>query len=191
MFDFEYLNDQFLRLGAVNSVAELQGLICGKLAGGKVPPAEEWRQEGLRFMELLDLQSGEGATLFDLLLERTKQSLDDGNFSFQPLLPDDRTVINRRVDELGMWCRGYLCGLGTAGLRKELLLSPDIAGALRDLAEIANITLEGDVESEENEVYWTELVEYVKVAVLNIYAELNTCGANQPFLINPNNPPLH
>ncbi len=59
-----------------------------------------------------------------------------------------------------------------AGLSEDATLTGDIADALGDLAAISQIgTL--DEESEEDEVSYTELVEYVRVAVLLVYAELN------------------
>lgn len=173
MYDFEYLNDQFLSMGAVHSVAELQGMLCGILSGGGEVSANQWRDEAVRFLDLVHFDVPEETlALLDLLLSESQKHLHDENFGFRPLLPDDAATINRRVDELGAWCQGYLHGLGSSGLAGDATFSSDIADALRDLAQISNAVLDDDADMEENEVYWNELVEYVKVAVLNIYSEL-------------------
>ena len=65
-----------------------------------------------------------------------------------------------------------------SGLSGEAKLSPDAADALRDLAQISQASLEDDDNVEENEVYWLELVEYVKVAVLTIYTELSSAESS-------------
>ncbi len=172
MYDFEYLNDQFLNMGAIHSVSELQGMLCGMLSGGSDVSREHWRDEAIRFMDLAHLElPEEKLALLDLLLAESEKHLRDDNFIFRPLLPGDSATINRRVDELGAWCQGYLHGLGSSGLSGDATLSPDVAGALRDLAQISNAVLDEDADMEENEVYWNELVEYVKVAVLNIHGE--------------------
>lgn len=173
MYDFEYLNDQFLSMGAIHSVSELQGMICGILSGGREISRRDWRDEAIRFLDLAHLElPEEKLALLDLLLAESEKHLRDANFIFRPLLPQDTATINRRVDELGAWCQGYLHGLGSSGLAGDATLSPEVAGALRDLAQISNAVLDEDADVEENEVYWNELVEYVKVAVLNIHGEL-------------------
>lgn len=178
MYDFEYLNDQFLSMGAVHSVAELQGMLCGMLSGGGEVPASQWREDAIRFLDLTHMElPDEKLMLLDLVLSESQKHLHDENFGFRPLLPEDTATINRRVDELGAWCQGYLHGLGSSGLAGDATFSSEIADALRDLAQISNAVLDEDADMEENEVYWNELVEYVKVAVLNIYSELKRSPA--------------
>ena len=58
--------------------------------------------------------------------------------------------------------------------RKKTELTGDIADALSDLASISQVAnLEDEEGDEEDEVSYSELVEYVRVAVLLVYAELN------------------
>lgn len=181
IFDFAFLNDQFLSMGAVNSVSELQGLLCGYLSGkqAKVGPeavldTASWRELAVGYMELADFDlSEEQLTLFDFLLDKTRDLLVDSQLAFQPLLPEDEAPLVRRAEELGAWCQGFLHGLGRSGLEGEDAFSADTADAIKDLAHISQISAEVD-ELEENEVYWFELVEYVKVAVLTVYGELAT-----------------
>ena len=169
--DFEYLNDRFLSNGANTSVAALHGMLCGRLSGGALPQAR-WQAAAVDYLEIKHLRpEPETLALLDLLRDNTARQLTDQHFRFQPLVPGDDATLARRVAELSQWCKGYLMGLGASGLAGDSQLAPDIAEALRDIAQIATADTEME-DGEENEVYWFELVEYIKVAVLNIYAEL-------------------
>jgi len=172
--DFYILNELFLNMGAVNSPAEAQGMLCGKLCGGQDFAQDLWLDEVLRFMDLEDVRPNEEQTsLLGELYQHTIRLLEDVNFRFAPLLPSDEATITRRVEELGYWCQGFLLGIGTSGLTGDSQLSEDVADAVRDLAQISQVGIEDTDELEENEVYWNELVEYVKVAVLTIYVDLS------------------
>ncbi|WP_086929802.1 UPF0149 family protein [Agarilytica rhodophyticola] len=178
--DFFVLNEMLLNIGSVNSPAELQGMLCGLLCGGKALSEEEWRSVALDFMDLahITLNEEQQSNLI-ALYELTARLLEDVNFSFMPMLPGDESTITRRTQELGYWCQGLLHGLGVSGLSGEASLSPEVADALRDLAQISLVSVDEDDDLEENEAYWLELVEYVKVAVLTVYTELSESNSNQ------------
>ena len=172
--DFFILNELLLNLGAVHSAAELQGMLCGQLCGGRVLSERDWMRHALEFLDIEHLQlDADQLSQLQALHRVTLSLLSDVNFSFMPLLPDDAYSIERRTEELGYWCQGFLHGLGTSGLSGAAQLGPDVADALRDLAQISQVGVDEVDDKEENEAYWLELVEYVKVAVLTIYSELS------------------
>lgn len=179
LFEFHFVNDQLMGMGSVNSAAELQGVLCGRLCTGEQLQAEHWQEIALEFLDLdcLSPLSEEQEALFTLVLNRTQALLTDEQFRFTPLLPCDSAGLERRAEALSRWCEGFLYGLGQsiakAGLHEGDKLPKDVSDALRDMAHISQAVVEDGTESmEENEVYWMELVEYVKVAVLTIYEEL-------------------
>jgi len=178
LYEFHFINDQLMNMGSVNSASELQGLLCGRLCTGEQLSGERWQQLALAFMDLeFMIPSEEQSALLALLLMETQASLQDDQLVFMPLLPDDHAGLVRRSQELASWCEGFLHGLGqsigNAGLKEGDELPEEVSDALRDIARISQAEVEGDTqELEKNEVYWVELVEYVKVAVLTIYAEL-------------------
>lgn len=172
--DFHTINDQLLNMGAINSPAQLQGLLCGRVCGGQVLDKAQWHETAIDFLDVDHIElSEEQLMLLDRVLDYTLIQMDDLNFSFNPLLPDDNATLQRRTQELGGWCEAFLHGVGTSGMKLDDKLSSDVADALRDLAKISQVNVEDDEAGDENEVYWNELVEYVKVAVLNVYAELS------------------
>ncbi len=181
--DFFTLNELLLNLGAVCSPSELQGVLCGRVSGGDTPLEGAWLDDVMTFMDIehVTLEEDHKALLSGLYAD-TRRLMDDVNFGFSPLLPTDESTIERRAQELGSWCEGFLHGLGTSGLGGDATLAPDVADALRDLAQITQISVDEDDDVNENEAYWSELVEYVKVAVLTIYTELSSTSSdkNQP-----------
>ena len=84
---------------------------------------------------------------------------------------DDDAALDERVMALGEWCQGFLFGLGQSGLSNETQLTTEIADVLRDLAAVAQVGL--NETAEDDEVSYSELVEYVRVAVLLVEAELD------------------
>ena len=174
-FTYHFVNDQVFNMGAVSSAAVLHGLLCGRLSAGNLPDSNDWyaiaqKYLDIEFVELNDEQKA----LFELVLEQTSSLIADDEYRFSLLLPGDEMGLQQRVNELGSWCEGYLHGLGQAlGGKGESALSPDVADAMRDIAQITQVEFDENDDLDENESYWVELVEYVKVAVLNIYADLN------------------
>ncbi len=180
IFDFHFFNDQLASLGAVNSAAEVQGFLCGKLSGGQELSADQWCEESVGFMDLEHITLSEDQrALIEKLLELSRSQLTDPDFSFTPLLPGDESPIEQRVRELASWCEGYLHGVGSSGIQGADKLSADVADAFRDLAKISQATVDQeDMDEDDSEGYWVELEEYVKVAVLTVYNELNPPASN-------------
>ena len=169
--NFDDVNDALFDAELAASPAELHGMLCGCICGGqRLQPDHIYKLACM----LLDAEQEEIVPLADMLLslhDYAAGQIRDGDFVFQPLLPDDDTVIEQRVVSLGEWCQGYLFGLGQSGLTNETQLAAEIAEVLRDLASISQVGI--DDGSDDDEVSYTELVEYVRVAVLLVAAELD------------------
>lgn len=178
--DFNDITDGFVLANLPGSPAELHGMLCGRISGGKLCNEDEL--VGLT-AELLDEERERVEDLGDMLpdlYEFTRQQICQDGFDFKPILPEDELELNQRLEALGDWCQGYLFGLGNSGLSGETELAEDIADALRDLAAISQIGMLEEEEGEEDEVSYTELVEYVRVAVLLVYAELGAERSQKP-----------
>ena len=98
------------------------------------------------------------------------------------MLPDDEQPLLQRAQAMGQWCQGFLTGFGlTAGDRA---LSGEAVEVLEDLASIAQVE-EALEESEDGESDFMEVMEYLRVAPLLLFAE---CAAP---LAAENKPALH
>lgn len=147
---------------------ELHGSICGLLSAGGRLPGGDWLQtlavEGPR---------PQPGSVIDRLRSQTLMQLSDVECGFELLLPDESADLGDRVDSLGVWCRGFLGGFGL-GAPAPSGLSDDAREALEDLARIAQAELSFE-EGEDDESALTEIVEFVRVAVLLLHSE---SGAN-------------
>jgi uncharacterized protein YgfB (UPF0149 family) len=160
------------------TAADVHGILCGRIAGGQ-------RLEGAGFkqamMESLGCEEEIVDNLLEPLHELYRNSLDrfgDGLLAFQPLLPADDAELSARVSALGEWCRGFISGLGDAGLSNETPISDEVAGTLEDIMAITHAGFDHDV-AEDDEKDFMELTEYVRVAVIMIHAELSGSGHHQ------------
>lgn len=179
---FDDLNDALFAAELAASPAELHGMLCGCICGGQQLQSDQLNQ---LVCQLLDAEPAEVAPIREIVLELYDHSVGQirgGGFEIQPLLPDDEEAIEQRIVCLGEWCQGYLFGLGQSGLTNETQLTTDVADVLRDLAAISHVGLDDD--SDDEEVSYTELVEYVRVAVLLVAAELDSSD-------QPKQPTLH
>lgn len=177
-------NNWLLNVGAVHTPAELHGMTCGLLCGSDGERQKEWPDIALDFLDLdLGQSRDEIVAVLSTFYEQVSVSLNDENFGLQLMLPEDDTELLTRACSLGEWCQGFLHGFGRSGIGGEQEIPADVADALRDLAQICLIETDIDA-SEENETYWMELVEYVRMAAITIHMEIGSTSA-------PISPALH
>jgi uncharacterized protein YgfB (UPF0149 family) len=157
-----------LRYGV--GASDLHGSLTGFLCAGGVASAADW-------LARLQIDPGEqGAArdshpLLERLFRECRVQLDDPELGFEPMLPDDEHPLSDRAEALVDWCRGFLGGLGLAGVNAERGLSADGAEILRDLGTIAATHFEYD-DAEEDESALAEVLEFIRVGVLLLHTEL-------------------
>jgi uncharacterized protein YgfB (UPF0149 family) len=111
----------------------------------------------------------------------TAAALEDDEFDFHPLLPDDDAELGPRTAALGAWCRGFLAGFADAGAVAEQrgsALPGSVGEVLKDFAAIASAAVDEDASEEESENSYAELVEYLRFAALNVY--MDNMGSPRP-----------
>lgn len=131
------------------SPAELHGHLLGRVCAGAGFDEAAWQHAAA---ELLGGAPG----------ERLKAALSG--------LPDDETPLAQRTEALGQWCQGFLAGFGLTA--REGSLTGEAEEVLQDMAAIAQV--QGQLEdSEDGETDYMEVMEYLRVAPLLLFAE---CG---------------
>ncbi len=184
--DYFLLNETLLNVGAIHSASQVHGFLCGLLSGASDQKPEEaaapihtldsekWLKALYEFSDLEHVgETFDTATetlLTDLNTQTFSQLCSD-KFSFSMLLPEDDASLARRIQEIAAWSQGYLHGIVCSGLDAQTKLSPESAEGLKDLAHIAQLD-DGVEESEENEKYIMQTVEYIKIVVLTVFSEL-------------------
>jgi hypothetical protein len=191
VFDFDEFANHLLEQGLEASPSELHGFLCGLLSGGAAAEPE---------VGLDALESSLGLVLHGELADHTMQlytvtagALEDEEFDFHPLLPDDDDDIGERTTALAVWSRGFLAGFAhmTAGPGKTPAALPeDSSEILKDFDNIAQAGVnEGETEDEAEGSYM-ELVEYLRFATLNVYMDTR-CRMQDRELSPEEGQPIH
>lgn len=157
-----------------HSPAELHGVLTGQLCSGVVAPDPD---------DLSGLMEQPGHfvpvvwKLIERLLGETTEQLAHLDFHFHPLIPEDDAALQDRVNALGAWCDGFMVGFAAGYIGPESALTAEAREILGDFGQFADISEDGAELSEQDEVDFMELVEYVRMATITLFQQL---GAAQP-----------
>jgi yecA family protein len=191
IFDFDEMANHLLEQGLETSPSQLHGCLSGLLTAG----AEAAPEVGLDALaQALDMVAhGELASRLMQLYTVTAAALQDDEFTFHPLLPDDDAELAERTAAMADWCKGFLAGfaqLSVGAQSSASALSEDSGEVLRDIAAIAEAAVDDDESEEDLEESYMELVEYLRFAVLNVYMENLSQSSGQGSGTEPKRP-LH
>ena len=182
VFDYDEFSNHLLEQGLQCSPAEIHGALCGVLAAGaKAEP--EWGLARMSEALQVDLH-GDLADQTLQLYRVSAKALMDEEFQFHPLLPDDSVEIAERTESLALWCSGFLAGFTQQATQSpndpKQLLSKDSNEVLVDLAAIAEAEADAELDENELEESYFNVVEYLRFAVLNVFMDmLESMEANQ------------
>ena len=173
---YEQLRQLLSGAGLGLSPSELQGMICGMLAGDAQPRLDTWSAELLA-------ESPDPAGLapvrqiIEQLQARMVEQIDGQDLSLELLLPADAPAA-ARARALGEWCQGFLYGYGRSGRTSTAELSTEAREVLHDFEQIARVDTDEVRAGEADERALMELEEYVRMATLLIRTE--TAGGGSP-----------
>jgi uncharacterized protein YgfB (UPF0149 family) len=169
--DYRQLTER-LAVSELNpSAAEAHGMLCGLICAGHPDAESAWTEELLRGAEPGDLLAQECRRSLQELAETTREDIEGPGLGFAPLLPPEDASLAERAVGLYDWTRGFLYGLGVAGV-DEKDLSEQTREIFRDFAAITHLDLDGlGQETEEGEDALMELQEFVWVAAMLVYEE--------------------
>jgi hypothetical protein len=94
-------------------------------------------------------------------------------------LPDDDAPVAERGEALVAWCRGFLGGVGLAGIEPKL--GEEAREALGDVARIAESDVSYD-DPDADEEALVELEEFVRVAALLIHGDCVAAASDRKRL---------
>lgn len=156
-------------LNSTMNPSELHGILCGRYLGGHA--LED--KFGLRIVaQVTDSNVAQIDDSRDawLLFTRNLLAQFEDQFQFYPLVPSDDEALSIRLESLAEWCSGFLSGIGQTMTNEIVAKDSDLRELMADFIEISR--LDSDVEaSEENETYYAQLVEYVRLATFNVKDE--------------------
>jgi uncharacterized protein YgfB (UPF0149 family) len=163
---------------ALPEPAEAHGTLAGALCSSRDYGLMEWLRE------ILPEDSPEDDALQSSVLQNVYNSmvstLAGSDADFEPLLPDDESPLTLRADALSQWCQGFLYGLGSGTTPDPENVSIEAGEIIRDFTEITHVGVDANEENEENEVAYAEVVEFVRVGVQLLFAELAPARGEEP-----------
>lgn len=149
--------------GIAETHATVVGLLCAR-------PKQDERELATH---LAALQMGEWSSdeIFAALgpaIESLKHELASPDLRFHPLLPGEDRPLSERTECMARWCSGFLTGFGAG---QPVLKSEDAQEALRLIEQIARAATEEEADQESEENAFSELAEFIRVAVLLLREE--------------------
>ncbi|MGB1868705.1 MAG: UPF0149 family protein [Porticoccaceae bacterium] len=168
---FEQLEDLFYALKINANPSGFHGFLCGRLSCGAAE-MQELIEASTKWLALAEDQTESAETALEDFYAASLSNLQDLSFLFQPLLPDDELPLNERLVAIGEWCSNYISGLGD-GMGAEFEVSVDGKEALEDIAAIGQISVDLESDDDDGERDYTELVEYIRIAVQLVFADLH------------------
>ena len=159
------------------SPAELHGLLLGRSCAGAGFEPEAWLADAV---ELLGAEPADNVRQALIgLQDMVKGELGGQDVTVVLLLPGDDAPLGERAKALGQWCQGFLDGFGM--ILGNAALSAEAMEVLQDLSAIAQVQSALE-ESEDGESDYMEVMEYLRVAPLLLFAE---CGKAAPAAAKP------
>jgi yecA family protein len=165
---YEQIQQVLSTAHSLTEAAEAHGTLAGCLCATVGYRFEDWLQEILPEGRVAP---GDTETLRELYTT-TADALRANEMEFSPLLPEDEQSLDARAAALGLWCQGFLYGLGAGALNDASQLQGEVGEIVRDLTEITHVAVDRGESAENNESAYTELVEFVRVGVQLVFEEL-------------------
>lgn len=181
---FDDFADMFVELGAFGTPSELHGILTGQLAAGVRADAQAWLAMVMAHLDIQVLEDDDDKAELIALYDIALDQLSAADFGFQMLLPEDDTELSSRAESLGAWTSGFLSGFGLGFDSEKQKLSSEISDAMEDMVSIAQVSFdaddaEQDGDGDDPEASYLELVEYVRLAAMMVYAEFNAVSEAQ------------
>jgi len=186
--DIPQLEDLLFNVDAALGATESHGALCGMLCAQGATEASQWmlcvlgkHEESSKMLQLT------GKKLLQIHQIAVAQ-MNDTDADFELMLPDDDEPLEMRVEALGAWCQGFVYGLAIGGIKEDTALPEDSKELIKDILEISRAGYVADNEaelatdeegSEEDEVAFMEVSEYVRMGILLIYEELQPLQSSQ------------
>lgn len=184
---FDVWDERFAPLNALNSPAELQGMLCGRLCGSPLNEAD-WLRLVEDFMALTEAPDEATTSALIEFLSETRGQLSGEGFSFVLYLPDDEQGMAERVGALSEWCHGFLSGFGASGAVEQGALDAGVTETLEDFAAIVQIASD-DNDAASAEADFIEVSEYVRMSALTLFQSFHPEASAEPS--NGREPTIH
>lgn len=186
--DIPQLEDLLFNVDAALGATESHGALCGMLCAQGATEASQWMLYVLGEHEETSKALQQTGKKLLQIHQTSVEQMNDSAAEFELMLPDDDEPLEVRIEALGTWCQGFVYGLAVGGIKEDTELPEDSKELIKDILEISRAGYVADNEaelstdeedSEEDEVAFMEVSEYVRMGVLLIYEELQPLQSSQ------------
>lgn len=181
---FDQVSQALESANADADASEAHGILCGMICATGRADMNIWLQNILGEQDPRDLLVKESQAVLMDLQTATMQQFSQGDYDLELLLRDDEEPLEERIQDLGEWCQGFLFGMTLSGIKDMEKLPQDSKEIMQDILQISKAGYNEDESLEESESAYTEVVEYVRVGALVIFAELNQPIQEQPITLH-------
>lgn len=164
--------------------SEAHGIYCGLLAVDAPEPQARWLAELLPALDdagkgaasagdtppATDLSVQDCRDALIALADHTREQVQGERMSLDPLLPPADRSLRERAVAVHDWARGFLFGLGLAGVDARALSDPN-REVFDDFVELTRMDLDDLDDGEANEQALAEIIEFIRVAALLFYED--------------------
>ncbi len=187
--DISQLDELLITVDSALGASESHGALCGMLCAQGSTEAAQW------MLHVLGEHDESSKALRDVgqkllkMHQLSTEQMNDSNIEFELMLPDDNDELEDRVEALGIWCQGFVYGLALGGIKEDTELPEDSKEIIKDVIEIsragyvvdeeAEIAVADENNSEEDEIAFMEVSEYVRMGILLVYEELQPLQSSQ------------
>lgn len=174
--DFETIDHALSRAETGINASEGHGTLCGLLCAQQPFDTQTWLLHTLIAADAANASVFQARELLVQIAESTAHQLNDADYSFTLLLPDDEHSLQTRTLAVSQWCQGFLEGLRLARVTQPETLPGDAGEVMRDITEIAQAARFQVADNNENEADFTELVEFLRAGIRLVYEELHAAS---------------
>jgi uncharacterized protein YgfB (UPF0149 family) len=161
--EYDDISQAISNLGLNFLPEELHGQMCGVLISSPISKVEDWLFELIGSRDENNIIAKSGVTKISGLLSATLSDLNNNEFKFELLMPDDEALMPIKLQSLANWCDSFLYGFALSEVKIDE--GSESMGFIKDLSEIAMVDTQDDANVQ-NDLALEELLEYVRVGVL-------------------------
>lgn len=152
------------------SASLLHGMMCGYLCAGADDRGEAYLRALLN--NKTDKTSRDALLILFGVFSFSQHQINNLDFEFSMLLPDDEESLLVRAHAFSEWCEGFVQALTLSGISSNQFYDEEAQDAFQYFVEFAELDYETLDIDEEEEHALIEVSEYARMAVLRLHSEL-------------------
>lgn len=169
--DYDGFVDTLAFLNLPITASTLHGMMCGYLCAGADEQGEAYLRALLNHKK--DAQSRQALLAMFEVFSVSQQQINNFDFEFQMLLPDDDESLTVRAYAFSEWCDGFTQAMSLSGVSIDHFYEEEAQDAMQHLLEFAELDCDAlDMDDDEDERALMEVSEYARMAVIRLHGDL-------------------